>query len=520
MFFCENCGKKLPLDARFCENCGHPVPQLTEPINQVNDHSNIYLFSEYNWRDRWGKVSKKSDISLGILLTNTKKCSEQSAFRDAMEKYIAYKAGEGIFYFVLDMANEKVCQKNGSSELKDVLDVLKQIYRVFIPTYLMIVGDRNVIASAKWENGARDSDQYVDSDLPYMTLDMTSPWEGQRYHFEQSVCVARIPSSAQAGFIEACTYFRNTMEKTNHLHDSIYGFSLSAEIWDPISRKIHTDAMTSGIYFTSPPKGVSEFDRYLPSVNGKIPNLLYFNLHGSRHDEFWYGQIKSTYPTAFSPKCLKNLSGAYMIGTEACYGAKPVLSETESMLSTALKSGCLAFLGSSQIAYGQLQNPAVDADIIVGEYLKNLSLGETAGNAYRMALAKLHCARANDTNIKTMAEFALYGDPSAAIISSSKTYSKGQSCAKERSIYVSMPDVRRAVQLRLAKVSAEIAQKLSVYVKHQHPEFANITPSYYEVKGLGGYQAIYEGKFRAEDPQILKVYFDDCGTVTDVYVSK
>ena len=520
MFFCENCGRKLPLDARFCENCGHPVPRLAEPFNQANDASNIYLFSEYNWREQWGKVSKKSDISLGILLTNSINCSEQSTFRDVMEKYIAYKAKEGVIYFVLDMANEKVCQKNGSSALRDTLDVLKQIYQVFIPTYLMIVGDRSVIASEKWENGARDSDKYVDSDLPYITLDTTSPWEGLRYHFEQSVCVARIPSRPQAGFIEACTYFRNTMERSNCLNDSIYGFSLSAEIWDPISRKIHENVMTNGIYFTSPPKGVSEFYRGIPHINSKLPNLLYFNLHGSRYDEFWYGQMKNTCPAAFSPACLKNLSGAYMIGTEACYGAKPLLTESESILSAALKNGCLAFLGSSQIAYGRLQNPAADADIIVGEYLRNLSLGETAGNAYRLALVKLHSARTDDTNMKTMAEFALYGDPSATMISTPKVYAKSQSNTKERSICVSIPDIRRAVQLRLAKVSTEIAQKLSIFVKQQHPEFSNILPSYYEVKGLGGYQAIYEGCFHREDPQILKIYFDDYGTVTDVYVSK
>ena len=80
--------------------------------------------------------------------------------------------------------------------------------------------------------------------------------------------------------------------------------------------------------------------------------------------------------------------------------------------------------------------------------------------------------------------------------------------------------MRRAVELKLAKISAEITQKLGQFIEQKHPEFANVTPNYYEGKGVGGYQAIYHGHFNQDDPQILKVYFDEDGTVKEIYVSK
>ena len=82
-----------------------------------------------------------------------------------------------------------------------------------------------------------------------------------------------------------------------------------------------------------------------------------------------------------------------------------------------------------------------------------------------------------------------------------------------------MPDVRHAVRLRLTEVSAEITQKLQRMIEQQYAEFADIRPTYYEVGGVGGYQAIYRRPDK-QGERILKVYFDRSGTVVEVCISK
>ena len=299
----------------------------------------------------------------------------------------------------------------------------------------------------------------------------------------------------------------------------VRGFTLCAAQWDGVSRQIHKKALNKSPYHSSPPARNTDFISSLTSPGQTSPNLLYFNLHGTKDTETWYGQKGDFYPDAFSPGCFDSLEGGYLIGTEACYGAKPVFGGKPTMLTHTLENGCLAFVGSSQIAYGGTGLIGCCADLVVGEYIESLAQGSCAGEAFLRGLRKLIALhRTTDSDIKTLAEFALYGDP-AVSLSGGATQAKSVSSLRRRGIHVPMPDVRRAVELRLVQVSEEISNKLTDYIKTNHPNFSGITPEHYQVSGYGGYQAMYSNN-TLHGTQILKIYFDSAGIIDRVYVSK
>ena len=292
-----------------------------------------------------------------------------------------------------------------------------------------------------WENECKDSDEQVLADLPYVTLDTNSPWNGQQYNFSQVLHTGRLPSFSGETLSEFVKYFETASTYTSAPKTEPFG--LSALVWQAASNAQYKE-ISKETTKTSP-------DITLETVKQVIPenaNILYFNLHGRDKAKYWYGQKDCNYPEAFSPEAIAHVKGPYFLGVEACYGARYTqgLTANDSIVLTAMQNGCLALLGSSKIAYGPCVPPGTCADIIVGTFLKRSQEGLSAGDAYCAALSTLMSGECpNDTTIKTLAEFSLYGDPSIRLINSNQKKSLS-SFSKVYHISVPMPDVRRAVK--------------------------------------------------------------------------
>ena len=220
MFYCENCGNKLPSDARFCENCGHVVTieneQYSEATSTTENFSLFANLSDTGWASKWRDlVYSGKHKSCGIILLNTKDCPDKykQNFFTVLKQYIGYKAKEGVGYYVVDLAGQfpkKELFKKEKTSIEIGVNILREIYKAAPIKYLMIIGDRNCVGSIKWHNSVeRDHDEYVDSDLPYASLDLTSPFEGGSRVIQ--ISVGRIPSSAKNGFAEAISYLNNAM---------------------------------------------------------------------------------------------------------------------------------------------------------------------------------------------------------------------------------------------------------------------------------------------------------------------
>lgn len=577
-YFCENCGSQLTSDDRYCENCGYPVSADIMEIKQksidfstgfssgfksmkrkdtsaqtlnIEDEDIIFFFSHEGWEKCWGDAARQyGNENLGIIIINRNEslkryCEEiqplysefYNDFIQSLKKYIGFRREYGIFYFVLDMNSQIVLTRGCTSvSSENIVNILKKIYRVAKPKYLLLVGDEEVIGSVKWENETYvapdplamsfgvegDSDRFVDSDLPYLTLDMKSPWSGQEwqnYTFESCVRVGRIPCHTIDGYAGAVAYFENAINLGSTQQD-LKSFALSAQTWEKTSKTIYRPLGRE--VYTSPNKTAEDFmaGALKDFCGGREPNLLFFNLHGSPDVNYWIGEGEVGITKAFTSNCLPSKGIGYVIGTEACYGAKP--ADVGSMLFTAFQNGCVAFLGSTQIAYGLGNGECFCADILVGEWIKKVAEQYTVGDAYVAALKQLCQNELDLEEIKTLAEFSLYGDPSLSLFSAKPSVLKSfnpKSLPLQKGIHIPMPDIRKAVSLKLTKVNEAIEAKLKQYIERDYKDFVGTTPYFCELRGRNGYQATYS-KNLGFISKIMKVYFDKNGNIGKVYISK
>ena len=544
--YCKNCKYKSSAGELLNTDFITPPSVIGLPRENSTRRTN-YPFLDNNWTSKWKRIaSDSSAVRHGIILTNTEKCPEElkGEYKKILDDFIAYKLNKKTMYCVLDMANQSVLGRSASvagNNVTFIVDVLKKIYEVAPIEYLLIVGDRNAIDSIKWNNGLYsedgngDRDRYVDSDIPYVFLDTKSLFDGKPT--DKSICVGRVSSSAETGFPEAKAYFANTMK---YLDESkkINACSLSAEEWKNVSLMNFAGAKPK--IYSCPPYSFVE-GVGLSCIPRSTPyNLLCFNLHGAPIQNIWASGDGSI---AMTPSSLpSDPNTAYVIGTEACYGAKPVIKngKEQSILMTALQNRCVGFLGSTQIAYGipdialaYNQLPSC-ADVLVGHFAECVAHGYPLGDAYLDAWKKLSGAGSRLEEIKTLCSFALYGDPTVQI-----TGDNGKTLPISlKTKRIVKPSI--SISLKMAETNISIASAKSVesFVNTYFSSFCHAKPKYYKlsneqdnyimsssnskittVKAGEEYKATYVDT-RSKVTRILHVYFNSKGNVTGTFVSK
>ena len=538
--FCENCGAQLSPGSRFCEECGAKVEQeeavtSTASVAATKSIGNIEsdIFQGSDWKSQWQRAAQNaSGVELGIILTDIDSLSSSlncrsSQLKDIVENYINAAHTRDVHYYLLDIAENRVQSADGS-DVQSVVDLLKKVCDVARPKYLFILGNEEIINVASWDNQAGDSDDDVLADLPYVTLDTTSPWEGQKYNFDQVLRVGRLPNYTGETLSKFELYFDNAIKGIGNI-DRIKPFGLSALVWENASQSQY-DGIARDAVYTSPEITLDDVeDEISPDTN-----LLYFNLHGSDSAEHWYGQEGFEYPETFSPDILRNLNGPYFLGVEACYGARYTdgLTAGDSILLSAMQTGCLAFLGSSKIAFGPCEAPGNCADIMIGTFVKKIAAGESAGDSYCAAMKDLMTEEdPDDSTIKTLAEFSLYGDPSARTgKNKSKSILAKAFGGVTKGLKVPMPDIRKAVKAMQISadnkaVQAFMNKSISSKALTSKSGFnimdymQGVEPQYFQVGSKNLFQASYSktvGKFT----QHAKVYFDDNGKIKKTLLSK
>lgn len=538
MPYCENCGAKLSPGARFCEDCGAEV-ELTDSVlmegstNPVKSVDSLTTF-EGDWLSKWSDAARDASYEeMGIILTDVESLSEQlncsaESLKDAILDYVLAAESRGVHYHLLDCGNNGLRNVNARS-VESVVGLLTEVVNVARPKYLFILGNEQIVNVAKWENQASDSDEDVPADLPYVTLDTKSPWNGQKYDFSDVLRTGRLPSYDGESLDEFVAYFEKAKEGAANITRTI-PYGLSAQVWKGASDALYHEIASENVNLSP---GVK-----LENVEQTIPddvNLLYFNLHGSDQTKFWYGQEGSNYPEAFSPDVVASIDHPYFLGVEACYGARYIggLTPDSSIVLMAIQKGCLALLGSSRIAFGPCVPPGTCADIMIGTFLKKISEGESSGDAYCAAMDDLMSdGNLNDSTIKTLAEFSLYGDPSVGMGRyKAKSKIKKLLSGVSKGLRVPMPDIRRAlaaVQLASEHRAAQIfrnmiysqGKSLTSKLSFSMMDYMQgIDPKFYQVGDTGLYQAVFVNN-KGPFSRIAKVYFDAKGAIKQQLVSK
>lgn len=572
MAFCEQCGAKLSPGMRFCESCGARVEggdsdsQKSSSVavgsaiaGRISGRGSVGMFSGIfrgrDWKTKWEQVASEAvGEELGLMLTDGERLLADVCPRgnrtdriDSEERFARYEevlrgycdsaAGRGVRYYLLDLSRSWFNDEGqyDAGEVSSILTILREVVNVARPKYLFILGGDNVIPVAEWNDETGD-DETVESDLPYVTLNGDSPWSGLDYRFKNCLRVGRLPSCGCATADEEIEYFRyfDSQDARSPMHaigkiNRIVPYGLSALVWEDESNDEYA-SISSARVRVSPDLEVDDV---------RIPanaNLLFFNLHGSDEDEHWFGQQGLAYPQAFAPHLLADRETPYFLAVEACYGARYTkgLTPDESVLLTAMRHGCIAFLGSSRIAYGTPAPKGFCADIIVGEFIKRVADGDAVGDAYIAGLEQLQSALADpsggtEATVKTMAEFALYGDPSARTgrnknVGGVKKLMKAFSSAP-KGIHIPIPDVRRVSRMALAEVNRKIEALVDDFAMRELGMDSN-TKAFAKVSSK---------TFRAENSRLnlkvysagegiasrrLRVYFDDNGKVTKSLHSK
>jgi len=535
MSFCEQCGARLSTGASFCEECGAAVEDnvLDAASKDVPAHTDELkeVFSTDSWEKEWAnETAEIGGQELGLILTRESVLLEH-LYADAAQLhglisgYISTAVKRGVQYFYINIDRFPGYSGNGSVE--SVVSVLKRIVDVARPKYLFILGNEQVVDVARWNNVAHDQDGQVESDLCYATLDVMSPWSGQRYDFDETIRVGRLPTYSGKGFLKFKRYFDAASAHVGHM-DEVVPYGLSALVWEKESN--YEFGKTASQCVDVSPDVVSS------TVGARIgaeSNLLFFNLHGSNGTKYWYGQSGDKYPEAFSPAVLTGRLRPYFLGVEACYGARYLggLTAEDSIVLTALENNCIAFLGSSRIAFGTPSPTGSCADLVIGSYIKGISVGESAGDAHVEGLKRLTADwnALDDSDIKTMAEFALYGDPSArkgANVNTKGIRNLFLNAGVGKGLRVPIPDVRRAVCDSIVEVDEKIGTLIDDYVRREVlPELASSIGTS-DVKSVtvkmintGLNQRIYTFRAGSFD-RVAKVYFDDDGRVRKTLVSK
>ena len=270
-------------------------------------------------------------------------------------------------------------------------------------------------------------------------------------------------------------------------------------------------------------------------------NLLCFNLHGSDATHVWYGQQDKDYPEAVRKSILPTNTNGYVICTEACYGARPTVNvgKEYSMVNYALSNKCVAFVGSTRIAYGQANGGMSAADIVACNFTSLVSKGYTVGEAFLSALGAVYSVDMNEVAIKTLCEFALYGDPSVVLVDSGapKTYSSARNLSKStpkrdssRAFklvpcdgsaggFGGMSNYSTADHAKAQMMAYSVRQSGQKYMATNFSAMSGVEPKVFKLLGGNGYRAIYS-KVESGIKTVVRVHTDENGNVDTVYTSK
>jgi hypothetical protein len=330
-------------------------------------------------------------------------------------------------FFALDSAAD--CRKVGATALAAATDVetvkatVDRIFATWSPAYLAILGGPDLVplvnlANPLWTGDPNhDPDPTIPSDLPY-ACDTPYTLTAASYRGPTRV-VGRIADLTGDPDPQALlTQLRHAAVGGTVVRASPEPvFAVSAKVWvGSTTTSIAGLPDVSGTVHTSPPNGPTW------TTADIAPRVHFVNCHGAEFDPKWYGQLSPNnwnLPVAIAAS---NIPAAVPLGqvvaTECCYGTAhwpPSAAGGQAGVAlTYLLAGASGVFGSSTVAYG----PATTndyADVICRLFVEQVLGGASTGRAALVARQRFIQSQAflDPTDVKTLAQFALLGDPSA-----------------------------------------------------------------------------------------------------------
>ena len=356
-------------------------------------------------------------------LTKKYKAQGVAKIRAALAQLVAADKKRGIKTGIVYLDDAAAMKKFGGKAVGNVndcratKDAIDKVFASFKPDYLVILGAPDVVTHQDLTNPAyeatEDGDKTAWGDLPYAC---DTPYGRDPAQFVGPTrVVGRLPDLTGAKDPSHLLALLKTAAKWNGRPSKDYAtyFGLSAEVWQG-STGLSLDNVfgNNAKLLLAPAKG----PKY---PGGELRARTHFiNCHGDVAVPEFYGQRGKKYPLSLTTAAT---SGQILEGTvasvECCYGGQLYDSVTLGIdmpiCQSYLRQGAYGYFGSTTIAYGPAdQNGA--ADLICQYFLLSILGGASTGRAALTARQQFvaHAAQMDPIDLKTLAQFCLYGDPS------------------------------------------------------------------------------------------------------------
>lgn len=449
--FCPECGNRIEdQNIHFCPECGARIEQEsnTEKKAPVKPHPQ--------------GMSMHGLIFTNLNLLAEKTGTDEQSLMAIFDAFIRQKREYGISYKLVDAGNYTY-RKSGfwgnskkvhlkiTSPLWDYMDILMDVHNGEqaagdeISQYLFIIGGSDIIPMPCIHHYIPNdsNDDSIDTDMLYAYpygKEMIALLENQAaFTYDQLFFVGRLPFGEDASLEDLCGYLERDIDYSN-------GFPMNEAYgqcdphWKKVSSYVANDLL-NGNYFRDLSRHLSPdhyYNRLLLSpmvVEGNLhqvfhtnASLYYFNLHGGEGLESrGYAGVmlnKEEYGAlpAIEPEHMMTCEEPNIVISEACYGGRFIgLDQHHSMMLASLFTNTLAFVGSSRVAWGAVDDASSPqsgvsvsyADIIAGYFISAILQGYTVAEALFIARsAVLQGTVPGDPHAAlTVVEFNLFGDP-------------------------------------------------------------------------------------------------------------
>ena len=449
--FCPECGNRIEdQNIHFCPECGARIEQEsnTEKKAPVKPHPQ--------------GMSMHGLIFTNLGLLAEKTGTDEQSLMAIFDAFIRQKREYGISYKLVDAGNytylksgfwgnSKKVHLKITSPLWDYMDILMDVHNGEqaagdeISQYLFIIGGSDIIPMPCIHHYIPNdsNDDSIDTDMLYAYpygKEMITLLENQAaFTYDQLFFVGRLPLGEDASLEDLCGYLERNIDYSN-------GFPMNEAYgqcdphWKKVSSYVANDLL-NGNYFRDLSRYLSPdhyYNRLLLSpmvVEGNLQqvfhtnaSLYYFNLHGGEGLESrGYAGVmlnKEEYGAlpAIEPEHMMTCEEPNIVISEACYGGRFIgLDQHHSMMLASLFTNTLAFVGSSRVAWGAVDDASSPqsgvsvsyADIIAGYFISAILQGYTVAEALFIARsAVLQGTVPGDPHAAlTVVEFNLFGDP-------------------------------------------------------------------------------------------------------------
>jgi hypothetical protein len=365
-------------------------------------------------------------IVTNIAALKTKYQRRYHHVQDALLDLVRADAARGVETRVVGLDDRATMRRFRGAHVADPGSGLENkraidaVWRHFRPNYLLILGAPDIVPHQNLVNPVYlpgdDDDQFAPSDLPYAC----------EHEFSQNIADFRGPTRV-VGRLPDLHGFADTFYLARLLRTAarcrvrpiaryMAYFGLTAQAW----RKSTELSLLNTFGPTAVHRSPFEGPDWRRSQLGARTHFI--NCHGGLSSNEFFGQRGESYPVAVEADRLAGkIRSGTVVAAECCYGAQlhdPAITDGDmGICNRYLGEGAYAFFGSSTIAYGPSEGNG-SADLICQFFVQRVLAGASTGRATleaRLQFAQ-HATHLDPTDLKTLAQFNLMGDPSIHVV--------------------------------------------------------------------------------------------------------